>query len=100
MKIIGVTGTSGAGKTTLCEILNRQYGAYIIDADRIAKRLSKKGTMYLNAIVKCFGEDILNQEGELRRKELANLIYQDEEKRSQLNRTYFYVCSTRNERKN
>lgn len=92
MKIIGVTGTSGAGKTTLCEILNRQYGAYIIDADQIAKRLSKKGTMYLNAIVECFGEDILNREGELRRKELANLIYNDEGKRSQLNGlTFMYV---------
>ncbi len=92
MKIIGVTGTSGAGKTTLCEILNRQYGAYIIDADQIAKRLSKKGTMYLNAIVECFGDGILNQEGELRRKELANLIYNDEGKRSQLNGlTFMYV---------
>ena len=40
--------------------------------------------MYLNAIVECFGDEILSQEGELRRKELANLIYQDEEKRNQL----------------
>ncbi|MCI8999762.1 MAG: dephospho-CoA kinase [Clostridia bacterium] len=96
MNIIGVTGTSGAGKTTLCEILHKQYGAYIIDADKIAKRLSKKGTMYLNAIVECFGDEILSQEGELRRKELANLIYQDEEKRNQLNRSYVFVCCTRN----
>ncbi len=96
MKIIGVTGTSGAGKTSLCEILNKQYGAYIIDADKIAKRLSKKGTMYLNAIVECFGNQILTEEGELKRKELANLIYHNEEKRSKLNRSYVSVCSTRN----
>lgn len=96
MKIIGVTGTSGAGKTTLCEILNKQYGVYIIDADQIAKRLSKKGNVYLKAMVECFGDEILNQEGELKRKELANLIYQDDEKRNQLNRSYVFLCSARN----
>ena len=47
MKIIGVTGSSGAGKDTLCEILENKYNAEIVDADKIARELSKKGTMYL-----------------------------------------------------
>ena len=42
MKIIGVTGSSGAGKDTLCEILENKYEAEIVDADKIAKELSKK----------------------------------------------------------
>ena len=92
MKIIGITGTSGAGKTTICKILEEQYAAYIIDADKVAKKLTKKGTMYLNSIVEYFGIDILDNTGELKRKELASIIYEDEEKRKALNNlTFTYV---------
>lgn len=92
MKIIGITGSSGSGKTTISEILKNKYNAHIIDADEIAKKLSKKGTMYLSAIVKSFGNEIVTKEGELKRKELANLIYEDDEKRNRLNElTFLYV---------
>ena len=63
MKIIGVTGSSGAGKDTLCEILEEKYNAEIVDADKIAKELSKKGTMYLQSIVNNFGSSIVNRQG-------------------------------------
>lgn len=89
MKIIGVTGTSGAGKTTVSKILEKKYSAHIIDADKVAKRLTKKGTMYLNSIVKYFGIDILDNTGELKRKELARIIYEDENKRKALNNITF-----------
>lgn len=92
MKIVGITGSSGAGKTTICGILKEKYHAEIIDADEIAKKLSKRGTMYLKSIVEYFGDDIVNPQGELKRKELASLIYEDEEKRNQLNKlTFHYV---------
>lgn len=92
MKIIGITGSSGAGKTTICGILKEKYAAHIIDADKTAKELSKKGTMYLKSIVDYFGADIVNKKGELKRKELANIIYEDEQKREQLNKlTFIYV---------
>lgn len=42
MKIIGITGSSGAGKNTVCEIIEKKYDAEVIDADQIAKELSKK----------------------------------------------------------
>ena len=51
MKVVGVTGSSGSGKTSLSNILKEDYNAYIIDADSIAKKLSKNGTMYLKEIV-------------------------------------------------
>ena len=55
-------------------------------------KLSKKGSMYLQSIVEYFGENIIDQEGELKRSELASLIYEDEEKRQGLNRlTFMYV---------
>lgn len=92
MKIIGVTGSSGAGKDTLCEILENKYSAEIVDADKIAKELSKKGTMYLKSIVDCFGSKIVNRQGELNRKKLASIIFEDEKKREELNKlTFIYV---------
>ena len=57
--IIGITGSSGAGKSTVCEILKKEYNAQIIDADKISKQLSKKGTIYLEEIVEKFGKEIL-----------------------------------------
>lgn len=51
-----------------------------------------KGSIYLNSIVEYFGTDILDDNGELKRKELANLIYDDKEKRNTLNKlTFTYV---------
>lgn len=89
MKVIGVTGTSGVGKTTVCEILNKKFNAFIIDADEVARELSKKGNMYLQAIAEYFGEDILDINGNLKRKELASLIYNDKVKREALNSVTF-----------
>ncbi len=92
MKIIGVTGSSGAGKDTLCEILENKYNAEIIDADKIARELSKKGTMYLQSIVNSFGSSIVDRQGELNRKKLASIIYEDDKKREELNKlTFIYV---------
>ena len=92
MKIIGVTGSSGAGKDTLCESLENKYEAEIVDADKIAKELSKKGTMYFNSIVESFGSGIVDRQGKLNRKKLASIIYEDDKKREELNKlTFIYV---------
>ena len=83
--IIGITGSSGAGKSTACEILEQKYHFKIITADKIAKELSKQGTAYLSEIVAKFSKDILLENGELNRRKLADIIYQNKEKREQLN---------------
>ena len=83
--IIGITGSSGAGKSTVCEILKNKYNARIIDADKISKELSRKGTVYLEEIVEKFGKGILLKNGELDRKKLAKIIYGSEKKREILN---------------
>lgn len=101
MKIIGVTGSSGAGKSTVCDILKKRYSVHIIDADKIAKELSKKGSIYLKEISKCFGKEILDETGELNRKKLANIIYNDGKKRNELNNiTFTYVVAEIKERIN
>ena len=92
MNIIGITGSSGAGKSTICDILEKEYDVKIINADKIAKRLSKRGTSYIDEIVKKFGGDILDEEGELKRKKLAEIIYTNPQKRRELNScTFKYI---------
>lgn len=90
MKIIGITGSSGSGKSTVCEILKEKYNVKIIDADKIAKELLKVGTEYYKDVVSKFGTEITNNVGEIDRKKLANLIYNDDTKRKMLNNSTFY----------
>lgn len=90
--IIGITGSSGSGKSTVCKILEKEYKVKIINADKIAKKLSKKGTSYIQDIIDAFGKDIVDEEGELKRKKLAEIIYSDAEKREKLNScTFKYI---------
>ncbi len=93
MKILGITGPSGAGKTTLTTILKNGYNSYTISADEVAKKLSNDNkTPYFKEMVKLFGKDILQEDGKLNRKKIASIIYQNNEKRKSLNNlTFQYV---------
>ena len=92
MNIIGITGSSGAGKSTVCDILQEEYQVKVINADKIAKELSKRGTSYLDEIIEKFGKDIVDENGELKRKKLAEIIYNNFEKRKLLNLcTFKYI---------
>lgn len=81
---IGVTGNSGSGKSTFSKILANKLNAAVIDADEIAKKIAKRGEEYYEKIVEIFGNEIL-KENEIDRKNLANIIYNDEQKRDKLN---------------
>ena len=73
------------GKTTITNILKEKLKASVVDADKIARQLSKKGNKYYDAIVKCFGPNVLDENRELNRKYLANIVYNDQEKIKELN---------------
>lgn len=87
--IIGITGSSGAGKSTVCEILEDEYNIQVLNADNMTKQLSQKGNKYLTDIVNLFGQEILQEDKELDRPKLANIIYNDVNKRKQLNTCTF-----------
>ena len=53
MKIIGITGGVGAGKTQILEYLNNKYGATICQADQVGKKLQKKGTPCFESPLVC-----------------------------------------------
>ena len=70
MEIIGITGQTGAGKSTVCKALTAR-GYYHIDADRIAKSLYQKGATILLSLQSAFGGQILTDDGQLDKKALA-----------------------------
>ena len=90
--IIGITGSSGPGKSTVCEILEAYYKVTIINADKVARKLSKRGTNYVIDIISKFGKSIVDENGELKRRKLAEIIYNDPKKREELNKcTFKYI---------
>ena len=93
MKILGITGPSGAGKTTLTTILKNNYNSYTISADEVARKLSNDNeTPYFREMVKLFGKDFVQEDGKLNRKKIASIIYTNNEKRKSLNKlTFQYV---------
>ena len=74
MKVIGITGPTGAGKTTALHVL-RELGAEVIDTDAVYHALLRENGGLKSALVSSFGERILNGVGEVDRKALAREAY-------------------------
>lgn len=85
MKVIGITGGVGSGKSAVLTYLNTKYGAVICQLDDVAKKLQKKGTRCYQNIIEVFGEQILDPSGELDRKALGKIVFQNEEQLQKLN---------------
>ena len=83
--IIGITGPSGAGKSTVTQYLNKEYGFFVIDADKISREITAKGSKVLIEIADEFGYSYITDDGELDRKKLAKLVFSDKEKLKKLN---------------
>ncbi len=83
MIIIGLTGPTGAGKTTACETF-RRLGAAVINADNSARKVTEKGSPVLQRLAEYFGNDILVS-GELDRRELARRAFADKDSTEKLN---------------
>ncbi len=91
MKIIGVTGGTGAGKSTLSAELEK-CGVEIIDADKISRQITKPGGAAFDEILDCFGKEVLTGNGELNRKRLAEIVFSNPDKRELLESiTHKYV---------
>ncbi|MDF2590072.1 MAG: hypothetical protein K0S41_3913 [Anaerocolumna sp.] len=92
MKVVGITGGIGSGKSTVAYILEERFHAYLIYTDKIAHMLMRKGMISYNLIVDYFGEQILDSDGEIDRKILGSIVYQDPAKLIHLNSlTHPYV---------
>ena len=85
MKVIGLTGGIGSGKSLVANIMKEKYGAYIIDTDRIAREQMEPGGASYQEVVDCFGLSILATDGTIDRSKLASLVFDDKAKRLQIN---------------
>lgn len=83
-KVIGITGGIASGKSTVCNILI-ELGYPVIDSDVISRRLSQKGNSCYYAIVNNFGDDILLSDGNIDRKKLGSIIFNNKDKKELLN---------------
>lgn len=83
MKVIGLTGGIGTGKSTVSEYLKKK-GIYVIDADQKSRDAAPKGSQTLKALVETYGEAILLEDGNLDRKALARIVFNDRQKLARL----------------
>lgn len=84
MKIIGVTGGIGSGKSTVSSTL-RDLGAAVVDADVIARSVTSSGGRAYEELLAYFGNDIAGENGEIDRAKLASLAFNDKVKLHALN---------------
>jgi dephospho-CoA kinase len=85
MKVIGITGGIGSGKSLVASILKEKYGAYILNTDQIAKDQMEVGGASYNSVVNYFGKEILSEDGSINRSKMAAIVFEDKDKLLKLN---------------
>lgn len=85
MRVIGVTGGVGAGKSTVLEYLQKAYHAKVILADEVGHEVMEPGEEAYDRILMEFGSRILSEDGKIDRKVLGSIVFADQEKLHSLN---------------
>ena len=85
MKVVGLTGGIASGKSTVSQML-ADLGAVVIDADRIAKAVVRRGLPAWQEICDTFGKGILLPDGEIDRAALGDIVFNDADRKEALNR--------------
>jgi dephospho-CoA kinase len=85
MLIVGLTGGVASGKSVVSQVW-KEEGAYLIDADRIAREVVQPRTPAWKAVVKAFGKEILQEDGSIHRKKLATRVFSNPVEKDLLNR--------------
>lgn len=84
MRVIGLTGGVGSGKSLILSILKEDYNADVIMADQVAKEIMELGRPGYEAVTGFFGTRILKKDGSIDRTVLAGIIFQDENARKKV----------------
>lgn len=85
MKVIGITGGVGCGKSAVLGYLENNYDCYIVETDKLAHKLQEKGNRCYDELVSCFGREILDKDGIIDRNKLGKIVFSDNEKRELIN---------------
>ena len=92
MKVYGITGGAGTGKSEVIKMLQQNFGGCVIMSDEVARELMQKGNISYQLIVEYFGRDILMDDGEIDRKKMADHVFNNKEALEKLNSmTHPYV---------
>ena len=83
MKLVGLTGGAGSGKSTVAGML-RELGAVVVDADEATHAVYEPGTPGFDAVVREFGSEFVS-DGRIDRGKLGQLVFNDEDARKKLN---------------
>ena len=84
MRVIGLTGGIGSGKSTVSQFL-AELGAVVIDADKVGHEAFKPDTEVWREVVAAFGQQILTPDGNIDRKKLGDIVFGNPELLAQLN---------------
>ena len=85
MKILGITGGVGSGKSAVLDYLEAEYHAVICQLDDVARMLQQNGQVCFTKIVETFGEGVIGKNQELDRQKLSEIVFSDAKKLQQLN---------------
>lgn len=95
MKVYGVTGGAGTGKSEVMRMLKEQFGGFVILTDDVARELQQPGGISYEKMVERFGKGILDENGLIDRKKVAEIVFNDEHALLELNQmTHPYVRKT------
>lgn len=86
MKVLGITGGVGAGKSTVLDYISKMYHARVIQADQVGHLLMSPGQVCYYRIAETFGSSILNGDQNINRSKLADIVFENSEKLQKLNR--------------
>ena len=84
MKIIGITGGVGAGKSTILDYLSQKYDAYVIQADKIGHLVMEPGGLCYEHVIALFGRQIIKNDKTIDRKQVSDVVFGNELMRQSL----------------
>lgn len=84
--VIGLTGPTGAGKSSVTDVA-KELGFKVVDCDKLARKAVERGSAGHGALMIAFGPEILNRDGEINRKKLAEIAFSTPENTELLNKT-------------
>lgn len=85
MRVIGITGGVGSGKSFILDYLRDKYGAYVILTDIVGARLMLPNGKAYSKIVEAFGKAILKQNKEINKEKLASIVFNNKDELHKLN---------------
>ena len=85
MKVIGITGGIGAGKSTVLHILEQEWNAFVLEADKVGHQVMEPGGCCYEAVIRLFGEQVIKNDKTIDRKKVSDVVFHVAEKRDALN---------------